>query len=74
MDRKLAQNEVFQILKKIILWNFSDFFRMKLQQYNSLKLIRMTYLGKILQWVQNEFFEFYNKSIHWIFLFCMKLR
>ena len=46
---KWTQNEVFQVLWKINLWNFSDFC-MKSQQHKTCKCTWMIVLGKILFW------------------------
>ena len=74
--QKVAKNEVYLVLSKVDAWNFSDLlhhvaaaWRLKIYIETKIKTLIKT---KILHWcfriesAQNEVFEYYDKSIHWI--------
>ena len=71
-NTKLAQNEVFQVLLKSDVWNFSVFC-IKLQQRKTFKLTKMISRGKIWLkgfWVKmSSKWKFYEKVALTIFLF-----
>ena len=74
--QKVAKNEVYLVLSKVDAWNFSDLlhhvaaaWRLKIYIETKIKTLIKT---KIFHWcfrielAQNELFEYYDKSIHWI--------
>ena len=80
MGLKLAQSEVFQVSWKINAWNFSVFLHEVTTAWR-LEIESNDFFGKVFYWGflgkkgANEFFKFYNKPMHWIFLIlCMKLQ
>ena len=72
-------DEVFRVLSKVSLGNYSDFLYMKLQQHEDLKSMQMILLGTTLfmslKWPKRKFFSYYQKLMNETFLIsCINLQ